>query len=352
MTRFTWPPPSAGHSAFGRGPGPIHGGGEEQEPLGPLEFVDRLLGRQADARRERTIQRRIRDACFREVQALEAFDWEFNRQTIDRRQIEELATGDFIRRCDNLVLVGQSGVGKSFLMQALGRRACGLGYRVRYITSKACCRTCAACVWPDKSLPQRVRYYARFDWLIIDEFGFDRLERLDSRPATNLLYKIIDARTQRSTSLVTNVDFERHQAEYLDDPPLAMAFLDRVVDDAHHLANPRQIVSRPIAAQKRGPNHAHRIPVGIGVQQADDRPAPTSRRSAKRRNATLAPLLWCITQRTCRLLLAAKLVPFLTATVTSSQPHIFRLPRILSVLGCCLISESASRFKRARFSGP
>jgi DNA replication protein DnaC len=221
----------------------------EREHLGPLEFVDRLLGRQADARRERTIQRRIRDACFREVQALEAFDWEFNRQTIDRRQIEDLATGDFIRRCDNLVLVGQSGVGKSFLMQALGRRACALGYRVRYITSADLLQDLCARL-ADKSLPQRVRYYARFDWLIIDEFGFDRLERLDSRPATNLLYKIIDARTQRSTSLVTNVDFERW-AEYLDDPPLAMAFLDRVVDGAIILKIQGKSY-RAHRAQKRG----------------------------------------------------------------------------------------------------
>ena len=222
----------------------------EREHLSPLEFADRLLGRQADARRERTIQRRIREACFREVQALEAFDWEFNRQTIDRQQIEELATGDFIRRRDHLVLVGQSGVGKSFLVQALGRRACALGYRVRYITSADLLQDLCARL-ADKSLPQRVRYYARFDWLIIDEFGFDRLERLDSRPATNLLYKIIDARAQRSTSLVTNVDFERW-AEYLDDPPLAMAFLDRVVDGAIILKIPGKSY-RAHRAQKRSP---------------------------------------------------------------------------------------------------
>lgn len=224
----------------------------QRERLAHLEFLDRLLGSQADARRERSIQRRIHDAGFREVQALEAFDWEFNRQAIDRRQIEELATGEFIRRHENLVLVGQSGVGKSFLVQALGRRACALGYRVRYTTSAALLQDLCARL-ADKTLQRRVQYYARFDWLIIDEFGFDRLERLDSRPATNLLYKIIDARTGRSTSLVTNVDFERW-AEYLDDPPLAMAFLDRVVDGATILKI-RGKSYRAHRAHKQGPTN-------------------------------------------------------------------------------------------------
>ena len=202
-----------------------------QQGVSHLEFLERLLGGQADARRERSIERRIREACFREVQALEAFDWEFNRQAIDRRQVEELATGEFIRRHDNLVLVGQSGVGKSFLAQAIGRRACALGYRVRYITSAALVQDLTSRL-ADKTLPRRVGYYARFDWLIIDEFGFERLERIEARQAASLLYKIIDARgQQRSTSVVTNVDFE-HWGEYLEDPPLAMAFLDRLVDGA------------------------------------------------------------------------------------------------------------------------
>lgn len=80
--------------------------------------------------------------------------------------------------------------------------------------------------------PARLNYWTRFEWLIIDEFGFDRLERTLSPQAANLLYKVIDGRSpQRSTGLVTNIDFEAW-ADYLGDPPLAMAFLDRVVDGA------------------------------------------------------------------------------------------------------------------------
>ncbi len=67
--------------------------------------------------------------------------------------------------------------------------------------------------------------------MIIDEFGFDRIERSLSPQAASLWYKIIDARSQKgSTALVTNIDFV--WADYLGDAPLAMAMLDRVVDGA------------------------------------------------------------------------------------------------------------------------
>src|SRR4029077_20100313 len=176
---------------------------------------------------ERSIAYRIREAGFHERKPLREFDWEFNRQAIDRVQIQELATGAFIRRRDNLVLVGQSGVGKSFLIQAIAEAACVLGHAVRYTTSADLLIDLTASL-ADQTLPQRVRYYARFDLLVIDEFGFDKIERTETPQAANLLYKIIDARTQRSTALVTNIDFDAW-GEYLGDPPLAMAFLDRVV---------------------------------------------------------------------------------------------------------------------------
>jgi hypothetical protein len=174
----------------------------EQQALSHLEFLQRLVGTQAQQRRQRAVERRIHDAYFREV-----------------------------RRGDNLVFVGQSGVGKSHLVQALGRQCCVLGYHVRYTTSAKLLQDLTAAL-ADQTLPARLSDWTRFEWLIIDEFGFDRLERTLSPQAANLLYKVIDGRSpQRSTGLLTNIDFEAW-ADYLGDPPLAMAFLDRVVDGA------------------------------------------------------------------------------------------------------------------------
>lgn len=203
----------------------------EKERWGYLDFLQRLLGEQADLRRQRAIERRVREARFREEKTLAAFDWSFNARTIDRTQIEGLAAGQFIQRGGNLVIVGQSGVGKSHVIQGVGRAACALGYRVRYTTSADLLADLTASL-ADHSLPQRIRYWSNFQLLIIDEFGFDKIERSDSSQAASLLYKLVDSRSpQRSTALVTNVDFEAW-SEYLGDAPLAMAILDRLVDGA------------------------------------------------------------------------------------------------------------------------
>lgn len=202
----------------------------DKESLSHLKFLDLLLGQQATARRDRSIDRRIREAQFDERKLLETFDWKFNPH-IDRLQIEELASGDFIRRQSNLIVVGQAGVGKSHLMQAIGMRACAAGYRVLYRTSAKLLTDLNASL-ADKTLPARLRRYQRPEFLIIDEFAFDKVERLESPQAAHLLYKVIVARHhRRSTALLTNIDFDGW-ADYLGDAPLAMALLDRLVEGA------------------------------------------------------------------------------------------------------------------------
>jgi DNA replication protein DnaC len=203
----------------------------EKEALSPLSFLDSVLGEQAANRWERSIARRIHDAHFAEHKTLEAFDWHFNRKAIDRQQIEQIATGEFIERRTNLIIVGQSGVGKSHLIQAIGLKACALGYRVLYRTSAQLIAHLTASL-ADKTLPQSLRVYSRPQLLVIDEWGFDRVERLESPQAAHLLYKVIASRNQQcSTALVSNIDFDRW-GDYLADGPLAMAFLDRLVEGA------------------------------------------------------------------------------------------------------------------------
>lgn len=94
------------------------------------------------------------------------------------------------------MVVGQSGVGKSHLIQAVGRQCCVLGYKVRYTTSADLLLDLIAAL-ADQSLPARLKYWTRVDWLIIDEFGFDRLERTLSPQAANLMYKVIDGKSYR-----------------------------------------------------------------------------------------------------------------------------------------------------------
>jgi len=196
-----------------------------------LHLLERFLSTPANQRRERSVARRLKSAGFRDAGTLESFDWSFNEKTIDPTPFRELATGDFVRRRENVAFVGESGLGKSHLIQSIGRCCCALGYRVRYVTSAKLLEELTAASG-DRTLSDRVRYYGRFELLIIDEFGFDKLERREYPESSSLLYKVVDHRNGRgSTALITNIDFN-DWTDYLGDPPLAMALLDRVVDGA------------------------------------------------------------------------------------------------------------------------
>jgi DNA replication protein DnaC len=203
----------------------------ERESLSYLEFLHRLLGEPAEARRQRALERRIGAAKFRELTTLEGFDWEFNAKGVDRRVIEQLVTCDFVRRRENVILVGPTGLGKSRILQSAGHAACLLGYRVRYATSAKLLQEFTAAL-ADGSFATVLEDYARVDLLLIDEFGFDQLERAAQPQCSSFYYRLLDARMgRRSTALATNMDFGAW-AGYLGDPLLATAFLDRLVDGA------------------------------------------------------------------------------------------------------------------------
>jgi hypothetical protein len=95
---------SCGHDRVGKQPVSK----AEKAGFSHLHFPDLLLGAQADARRERAVARRIREARFADSKTLEGSDWQFNPKAFDRVQIEELATRAFIRRCNNRIMVGYS----------------------------------------------------------------------------------------------------------------------------------------------------------------------------------------------------------------------------------------------------
>ena len=136
-----------------------------------------------------------------------------------------------MRRHENVILVGQTGLGKSRILQSVGHAACVQGYRVRYATSAKLLKEFTAAL-ADGTYDRMLGQYARLDLLLIDEFGFDRLEREAQAQASTFYYRLLDARMgRRSTALATNIDFSAW-ADYLGDPPLAAAFLDRLVDGA------------------------------------------------------------------------------------------------------------------------
>jgi DNA replication protein DnaC len=194
-----------------------------------LEILERFLETPAITQQESAIQARIKRAGFRTEATMESYDWSRNPKTIRPEPFLELATGEFIRRKENLTFYGMSGLGKTHLIEGVAKKCCVVGYRVRYETSASLIEVLnqARAI---KALSPRVKKYCSYDLLIIDEFGFEKLERKEVSDALSLLYKVIDGRNRRSsTAVITNVNMS-DWSDYLGDPPMTMALLDRVMD--------------------------------------------------------------------------------------------------------------------------
>jgi DNA replication protein DnaC len=190
--------------------------------------LERLLEIEAVSLIERRIERRIRESKLPERKLLADFDFAF-QTGIDKRQVMELATLSFVERKQWLILAGSSGTGKSHIAKALLLLACQHMYCCRYVTASFMLRDMLSSL-ADDSLDDKLKAYVRPDILLIDEIGFDRLEQESSRNAS-LFFKVIEGRYgKNSTMLTTNIDFKA-MGEYLGDPVVTAAIVDRMV---HH----------------------------------------------------------------------------------------------------------------------
>lgn len=188
--------------------------------------LEQLFECEAMAFIERSIERRIKESKLPERKLLADFDFDF-QTGIDKQQIMELANLNFADKKQGLIIAGSSGTGKSHLTKAILLLGCQKGYRCRYTTAADMLKTLMAGI-PDNTLDQKLKLYTRPQILLIDEVGFDRLEQESTRNAS-LFFKVIDARYGRaSTLMTTNVDF-KDLGDYLGDPVITTAIVDRMV---------------------------------------------------------------------------------------------------------------------------
>jgi DNA replication protein DnaC len=202
----------------------------DREGRDPLEVLLRLTSAQVANNRERTAERRVKEARFPDLKMLNNFDFDF-QPTLDRARVMALARLDFVRRLENILLGGNSGTGKSHIGKAISLLACGAGFRVRYTTCEEMFRDLYAAQC-DHTLPVRLKYYTLPNLLMIDDLGFERIEVKQAGNA-NLLLKVVNARYERHSTIITsNISLDKW-GDYLGDATLAMATLDRFV---HHAA--------------------------------------------------------------------------------------------------------------------
>jgi len=193
----------------------------------PISTVlEQLFSYEALSLIERRIERRIKESKLPERKLLADFDFEF-QTGVDKQQIMELATLSFVAKNQGVILAGSSGTGKSHISKALLLIGCQKMYRCRYTSAADMLKTLMSGL-PDNTLDQKLKIYTHPEILLIDEVGFDRLEQESARNAS-LFFKVINARYGKSSTLMTtNVDF-KDLGDYLGDPVITTAIVDRMV---------------------------------------------------------------------------------------------------------------------------
>lgn len=198
------------------------------EATSPGDLLERLLTAEVSALTERRIERRILESRLPERKLLCDFDFAF-QTGMDKAQVMELASLRFMEKKHSLLIAGNSGTGKSHVAKALLLIACQRQYRCRYTTASSMLKDLMSGLCDD-TLDQKLKDYIKADVLLIDEVGFDRLEQEGARNAS-LFFKVIDGRYARAPTIITtNVDF-KELGDYLGDPVITTAIVDRMV---HH----------------------------------------------------------------------------------------------------------------------
>ncbi len=193
--------------------------------LNHAEFLELVLQDELVVRSERLIQRRVTAAQFRELKTLENFDWSFN-PAIKKKQLFDMATCRFVREGRDVLFLGPPGVGKSFLVQAIGYQAIKLGFVVLYRSIFDVVRD----FLHDEAFDGQEKVLARYlkpDLLIIDDMGMKQLPKRSGE----YLFEIIMRRYEtRSTVMTSNRPLE-DWGKLIGDVPSATAILDRFL---HH----------------------------------------------------------------------------------------------------------------------
>ena len=201
-------------------------GEAERDHATYLEFLANVLAAESDDREERRRQRRIAAAAFPRLKRLSDFDLAA-ATSVNAATIAMLESGGYLERGEPVVMLGDSGTGKSHLLIGLGVAACEQGHSVRYVTCAQLVNELAEAA-DERRLSKLVARYGRVDLLLLDELGY---VALDARGA-ELLFQILTEREEKSSVATASNLPSSEWGKVISDARLVAAIIDRLTFNA------------------------------------------------------------------------------------------------------------------------
>ena len=198
----------------------------------PLSFEERfglLVDAEWTAREQRKLQRRLRTAKLRHPATLEAVDFTHPRR-LNRQQVLTLGTCAWVAERHNLILLGPTGIGKSFLCCAFVERACRRGFTARYVRMPRLLHKLAV-GRGDGSYARLLARLAKFDLLAVDDWMIAPLRDAERRDLT----EVIEDRAERASTLIASQLPVTDWHAAIGDSNQADAICDRLLHDAHRI---------------------------------------------------------------------------------------------------------------------
>jgi DNA replication protein DnaC len=189
------------------------------------EFLEQVLGEEVAAKTSKNIAMRTAMARFPFVKPLETFDFTY-QPSVDKKQLQQLASCHFIEHGDNVIVLGPPGVGKTHLAVSLGLKAIESGYRVLFTTAAHLIAVLTK-AHAEGRLDEKLKVYTTPRLLIIDEIGYLPIDRIGA----NLFFQLISRRYERGPMILTSNQSFGAWGEVFGDRIIATAILDRLL---HH----------------------------------------------------------------------------------------------------------------------